>query len=49
MHGLAHLKQRDHDQAFDALCTRRELACHPLEFDARLRLTALEHPGGRPG
>ncbi len=42
VHELAHLKQREHDKAFYALCTHMEPAYHQLEFDVRLWLTALE-------
>ena len=45
VHELAHLKQREHDKAFYALCTHMEPAYHQLEFDLRLWLTALEHEG----
>lgn len=41
VHELAHLKERDHDKAFYALCTHMEPAYHQLEFDTRLWLTAL--------
>jgi UTP pyrophosphatase len=40
VHELAHLKQRDHDKSFYALCTHMEPAYHQLEFDVRLWLTA---------
>lgn len=43
VHELAHLKEREHDKAFYALCTHMEPAYHQLEFDVRLWLTALEH------
>jgi predicted metal-dependent hydrolase len=42
VHELAHLKEREHDKAFYALCRHMEPAYHQLEFDARLWLTALE-------
>lgn len=42
VHELAHLKEREHDKAFYALCTHMEPDYHQLEFDARLWLTALE-------
>ena len=47
VHELAHLKQREHDKAFYALCTHMEPAYHQLEFDTRLWLMAreLEAPG----
>jgi UTP pyrophosphatase len=40
VHELAHLKVREHDKAFYALCTHMEQAYHQLEFDVRLWLTA---------
>ncbi len=42
VHELAHLKQRDHDRAFYALCEHMEADYHQLEFDLRLYLTQLE-------
>ena len=42
VHELAHLKEREHDKAFYALCTHMEPAYHQLEFDTRLWLTARE-------
>lgn len=42
VHELAHLKERQHDRAFYALCTRMEPDYHQLEFDLRLWLTARE-------
>lgn len=42
VHELAHLKERDHDKAFYALCTHMEPAYHQLEFDVRLWLTGVE-------
>ena len=42
VHELAHLKEREHDKAFYALCTHMEPQYHQLEFDVRLWLTALE-------
>lgn len=47
VHELAHMKQREHDKAFYALCTHMEPAYHQLEFDLRLYLTHLEG-GGAP-
>jgi predicted metal-dependent hydrolase len=41
VHELAHLKEREHDKAFYALCCHMEPAYHQLEFDTRLWLTAL--------
>jgi predicted metal-dependent hydrolase len=51
VHELAHLKEREHDKAFYALCTHMEPAYHQLELDVRLWLTALEldaKPGTGP-
>ena len=42
VHELAHLKKREHDMAFYALCKHMEPHYHQLEFDTRLWLTALE-------
>jgi len=42
VHELAHLRERDHDKAFYALCCHIEPGYHQLEFDTRLWLTALE-------
>ncbi len=47
VHELAHLKQREHDKAFYALCRHMEPAYHQLEFDLRLWLTASEQEGGQ--
>jgi len=44
VHELAHLKEREHDKAFYALCQHMEPDYHQLEFDTRLWLTALELP-----
>jgi predicted metal-dependent hydrolase len=47
VHELAHLKEREHDKAFYALCLHMEPDYLQLEFDLRLWLTAREpHPGG---
>ena len=40
VHELAHLKEREHDRAFYALCVHMEPEYHQLEFDLRLWLTA---------
>jgi predicted metal-dependent hydrolase len=45
VHELAHLKERQHDKAFYALCTHMEADYHQLEFDTRLWLTAREWDG----
>jgi UTP pyrophosphatase len=42
VHELAHLKEREHDKAFYALCQHMEPHYHQLEFDLRLWLTARE-------
>jgi predicted metal-dependent hydrolase len=42
VHELAHLKEREHDKAFYALCTHMAPDYHQLEFDLRLWLTARE-------
>ena len=44
VHELAHLKVRQHDKAFYALCVHMEPDYHQLEFDLRLWLTARELP-----
>jgi len=41
VHELAHLKEREHDKAFYALCTHMEPDYHQLEFDLRLWLTSM--------
>lgn len=46
VHELAHLKQREHDKAFYALCEHMEPDYHALEFDLRLWLTARALEGG---
>jgi predicted metal-dependent hydrolase len=45
VHELAHLKERQHDKAFYALCQYMERGYHQLEFDVRLWLTAREFEG----
>ncbi len=42
VHELAHLKEREHDRAFYALCVHMEPDYHQLEFDLRLWLTVRE-------
>ena len=42
VHELAHLKEREHDRAFYALCRHMEPDYHQMEFDVRLWLTGLE-------
>ena len=39
VHELAHMKERDHDKAFYALCRHMEPEYHQFEFDLRLYLT----------
>ena len=46
VHELAHLKEREHDKAFYALCRHMEPEYHQLEFDLRLWLTARELAAG---
>ena len=48
VHELAHLREREHDKAFYALCTHIEPDYHQLEFETRLWLTALETPAAAP-
>ncbi len=45
VHELAHLKEKDHNKAFYALCCHMEPDYHQLEFDARLYLTHMEMSG----
>jgi predicted metal-dependent hydrolase len=47
VHELAHMKERDHDKAFYALCTHMEPDYHRLELDLRLYLTHLDVGGTR--
>jgi predicted metal-dependent hydrolase len=49
VHELAHLKEREHDKAFYALCRHMEPDYHALEFDLRLWLTARELPAAGAG
>lgn len=42
VHELGHLKEKEHDKAFYALCTNIEPTYHQLEFDVRLYLTHLD-------
>jgi predicted metal-dependent hydrolase len=46
VHELAHLKEREHDKAFYALCMYMAPDYHQLEFDLRLWLTARELEAG---
>ena len=47
VHELAHLKQREHDKAFYALCQHMEPEYHQLEFDLRVYLTQQEFKPSR--
>lgn len=49
VHELAHLKEREHDKAFYALCTHMEPGYHQLEFDVRAWLTLREAGGSAVG
>ena len=40
VHELAHLRHREHDKAFYALCCHMQADYHQCEFDARLWLLA---------
>jgi predicted metal-dependent hydrolase len=42
VHELAHLREREHDKAFYALCCHMAPDYHQLEFDTRLYLTQLD-------
>ena len=45
VHELAHLKEREHDKAFYALCTHMAPDYHQLELDLRLYLTHVDAQG----
>ncbi len=45
VHELAHMKEREHDKAFYALCTHMDPDYHQREFDLRLYLTHLDAGG----
>ena len=47
VHELAHMKEREHDKAFYALCMHMEPDYQQLEFDLRLYLTHLDMNGRR--
>ena len=47
VHELAHMRERDHDKSFYALCTYMEPDYHRFEFDLRLYLTHLDLSGKR--
>lgn len=50
VHELAHLKERDHDKAFYALCEHMLADYHQIEFDTRLYLAwrAIEAASASP-
>ena len=45
VHELAHIKEREHDNAFYQLCRHMEPNYHQLEFDLRAYLSYLEATG----
>ncbi len=45
VHELAHIKEREHNKAFNQLCRHMEPDYHQLEFDLRAYLTYLEATG----
>jgi len=45
VHELAHLKEKEHNKAFYALCLNMEPDYHQIEFDLRLYLTHVEQIG----
>lgn len=45
VHELAHLKEKQHNKAFYALCEAMEPQYHQLEFDVRVYLTHLDAIG----
>ncbi len=47
VHELAHMKEREHDKAFYALCTHMDADYHQREFDLRLYLTHRDNGGAR--
>ncbi len=47
VHELAHMKERDHDKSFYALCTHMDPDYHQREFDLRMYLTHLDAGGAR--
>lgn len=42
VHELAHLKEKEHNKAFYAMCEKMEPQYHQLEFDTRLFMTHLD-------
>jgi predicted metal-dependent hydrolase len=47
VHELAHMKEREHDKAFYALCSHMAPDYHQLELDLRLYLTHLDGGGAK--
>lgn len=47
VHELAHMKERDHDKSFYALCMHMDPDYHQREFDLRVYLTHLDAGGQR--
>lgn len=47
VHELAHLREKDHGNAFYQLCAHMEPHYHQYEFDVRLYLTHMEETGER--
>ena len=45
VHELAHIKEKEHDKAFYALCTYMEPRYHQYEFDLRVYLTHIDAVG----
>jgi len=45
VHELAHLKEKEHNKAFYALCENMEPSYHQLEFDVRIYMTHLDLVG----
>jgi len=48
VHELSHLKEREHNKAFYALCDHMLPGYHQIEFDTRLWLTWQQVQAGRP-
>jgi len=47
VHELSHLKEREHNKAFYALCDHMLPGYHQVEFDTRLWLTWQQVQGSR--
>ena len=45
VHELAHLKEKDHNEAFYSLCLSMEPGYHQIEFDLRMYLTLVDLTG----